>query len=51
MSEEEVRSDSLAVPIPAQDALEATKIATALTISYRKGVPVEFDERGQMLVP
>ena len=42
--------DNVPLPLTADDALEASKIATALQYSLRKGVPVYFDEEGDPIM-
>ena len=39
-----------AVPVFASDALEATKIAAALTESFRRGKPIFFDDEGEAIL-
>ncbi|KAN0060072.1 hypothetical protein ACQY0O_008045 [Thecaphora frezii] len=39
------------MPVTIDDAFEAAKIATALTVSLRSGVPVFFDAEGVPVVP
>lgn len=43
-------ADEAALPVNVQDALEATKIATALTHSFRSGQPVYFDDKGEAIL-
>ncbi|KAE8540868.1 hypothetical protein D1P53_002220 [Cryptococcus gattii VGV] len=43
--------DDQPLPVNLQDALEASKIAYALTLSFRKGVPVFFDQQGEIIPP
>lgn len=43
-------TDSLALPVNVQDALEASKIAAALTHSFRSGKVVYFDQRGEAIL-
>jgi len=40
-----------ALPVNLHDALQASKIAYALTLSFRAGVPVFFDDDGEILMP
>ncbi|ORY26985.1 hypothetical protein BCR39DRAFT_497705 [Naematelia encephala] len=40
--------DNKPLPVSLRDALEASKIATAFTLSYHKGVPVFFDDQGEV---
>lgn len=42
--------DDVPLPLTADDALEAAKIATALQYSFRKGVPVYFDDNGDAVM-
>ena len=39
-----------ALPVIANDALEASKIAAALTESFRRGVPIYFDVHGEAIM-
>lgn len=41
---------SKAVPVSVIDALEASKIATALTHSFKTNTPVFFDEEGEPIL-
>jgi myo-inositol 2-dehydrogenase/D-chiro-inositol 1-dehydrogenase len=50
MPESESELTILALPVNVQDALEATKIAAALTHSFRSGQPVYFDDRGEAIL-
>lgn len=43
--------DDKPVPVSIDDAVKAAKIADALTISFRTGQPVFFDEQGQIIPP
>lgn len=43
--------DDKPLPVDLYDALQASKITTALTHSFHKGVPVYFDEEGEIIVP
>lgn len=43
-------ADDSALPVNVQDALEATKIAAALTHSFRSGQPVYFDDQGEAIL-
>jgi hypothetical protein len=45
-----VTNQRTAVPVLAKDALEATKIAAALTESFRRGKPIFFDEEGEAVL-
>ena len=40
-----------ALPVNLHDALQASKIAYALTLSFRAGVPVFFDDDGEIIMP
>lgn len=42
--------DILAVPSTVTDAIEAGNIAHALTVSFRTGKPVLFDEQNQPIL-
>ncbi|EPQ29796.1 uncharacterized protein PFL1_02469 [Pseudozyma flocculosa PF-1] len=42
---------SLPLPVTLEDAFEAARIATALTISLRSGQPVYFDDKGDPIRP
>lgn len=42
--------DDVPLPLTADDALEAAKIATALQYSFRKSIPVHFDEEGDPIM-
>jgi len=38
-----------AVPVSLDDAVQAAKIADALTYSFRNSVPVLFDDQGEAI--
>ncbi|KIR28130.1 hypothetical protein I309_03127, partial [Cryptococcus deuterogattii LA55] len=42
--------DNKPVPVSVIDALEASKIATALTHSFKTNTPVFFDEEGEPIL-